>query len=477
MLALILLSAVALLRAPTLVVPIFNSDEAYLAVQAHVLRDGGRLYHDVADRKPPLVPYLYAATFAVRGADDLIAVHVLAIGWLFATALVLAWDAKQRSGASAGLWAAALFVAASASYLPAETQAANFEVFMLLPACLGMALAGRGKPLSALAAGALIAAATLCKQTAAVTLLAAGYRVFTAPRRGLGLLALGAAFVTVLGVTAAALGPREFYFWTVGGNAGYLSADGVLSYAFARFAIITGSFLVANFLLCWLVTRAARTRARRDLDLWVWLFTSAIGVAAGLRFFGHYYLQLLPPACLLAAAPASELGERARKLVAVGLTIPALVFASLGFYSARIHDMPDYRPLAAYVREHTAPTDRIAIWGHFPEVYWASGRMPAMRFVHTGFLTGASGGRPAGSATEHFATPGAWELLFQDFHTHPPRLVIDTSPARLRDYEHYPIARYPRLRDYLSEHYHQSATVDGMVIYARTDSASTAAIR
>src|SRR5215467_1750465 len=108
MLALILLSAVALLRAPTLVVPIFNSDEAYLAVQAHVLRDGGRLYHDVADRKPPLVPYLYAATFALVGRDNLIAVHVVAILWLFGTALVLAWDARERSGPRAAAWAAGL---------------------------------------------------------------------------------------------------------------------------------------------------------------------------------------------------------------------------------------------------------------------------------------------------------------------------------------------------------------------------------
>jgi hypothetical protein len=44
-----LVGAVALLRAATLVVPIYNSDEAYLAVQGRVLLDGGRLYRDVVD--------------------------------------------------------------------------------------------------------------------------------------------------------------------------------------------------------------------------------------------------------------------------------------------------------------------------------------------------------------------------------------------------------------------------------------------
>src|SRR5262249_12690890 len=194
--------------------------------------------------------------------------------------------------------------------LPAETQAANFEVFMLLPACLGMALAGKRSPFGALAAGALIAAATLCKQTAAVTLIAAAYRVWRTPARWRGLLVLGLSFAAVIGGVAAAMGPREFYFWTVGGNAGYLSTDGVLGYAVGRFALITGSFLVANFALCWLVARAAHTRARADGDLWIWLTTSAVGGAAGARFLGHYYLQLLPPAWLLASAPRPALSLR-----------------------------------------------------------------------------------------------------------------------------------------------------------------------
>ena len=46
---------------------VFNSDETFLATQAQVIRDGGSLYEDATDRKPPLVPYLYAATFALVG--------------------------------------------------------------------------------------------------------------------------------------------------------------------------------------------------------------------------------------------------------------------------------------------------------------------------------------------------------------------------------------------------------------------------
>jgi len=58
---------------------VWNSDEAYAATQAQALNRGGRLYVDTVDRKPPVVPYLYAATFAVTGSDDLVPVRILAI--------------------------------------------------------------------------------------------------------------------------------------------------------------------------------------------------------------------------------------------------------------------------------------------------------------------------------------------------------------------------------------------------------------
>ena len=38
-----------MLRAPGWVVPVFNSDESYLATQAEVINEGGRLYEDATD--------------------------------------------------------------------------------------------------------------------------------------------------------------------------------------------------------------------------------------------------------------------------------------------------------------------------------------------------------------------------------------------------------------------------------------------
>src|SRR5262249_60682616 len=60
---LVLLALTAALRTPAFVVDVFNSDETFLATQADVIRDGGKLYEEAAHPKPPPVPYLYARTF------------------------------------------------------------------------------------------------------------------------------------------------------------------------------------------------------------------------------------------------------------------------------------------------------------------------------------------------------------------------------------------------------------------------------
>ena len=65
------------LRAPTFVTRLFDPDEAAIGVQAMVVRAGGTLYTDIYDRKPPLPPLLYAASFSVTDSTDIRLMRVL----------------------------------------------------------------------------------------------------------------------------------------------------------------------------------------------------------------------------------------------------------------------------------------------------------------------------------------------------------------------------------------------------------------
>ncbi|HWC11643.1 MAG TPA: glycosyltransferase family 39 protein, partial [Acidimicrobiales bacterium] len=252
---LVLLAAASLaLHLPGLTVHLFNSDEASLATMAMVIDRGGRLYHETADRKPPVVPYVYAAVARVTGTHDVRPVRAVAALVLAATAALLAAEARRRyRNRTATLGAAALFLLGSVAFFPADTQAAGFEVFMLLPMTAAVVAASRER---AVAAGVLLALACLCKQTAVTTALPVAWLLF----RGGGwrpVARAGLSGSAVIAVTALAFGPAEFLLWTVTGNGGYLALRGSAGATVLRGLGMTWAFIGINLALVLLALRAA----------------------------------------------------------------------------------------------------------------------------------------------------------------------------------------------------------------------------
>ncbi len=477
------LAAIFATRSAGLVVPIFNSDEAYLATTAEVLRSGGRLYLDVADRKPPLVPWIYRALFELAGGPSLVVVHLAAVLALAVTAALLAAFARRylepaQPGATRATLA--LFVVAQAAGPPAETLAANFEIFMLPLYAGALFCVRRERAWADLLAGALLAAASRAKQPAALGGAALAFAVMTRagwPARLAGAVAGLAGAAVVLGAAAVAIGrdaAPAAWFWMFSGQGGYLGGVAIATLA-GRLAVGALGFLVPNVVMTLglLGQRAGGVDPATRRLLWAFLAASMLGVSVGFRFFGHYFLQLLPAACLLAAPAVARWLAGPRRRLAIGaLAVPAVAAAIVGFWGPELTGMPRYRVLADAVAARTTPGDRVLVWGHFPELLWAARRPPATRLIHTGFLTGASGGREPGPATLAHASPEVWELFFGDLERHPPALVVDTSPARLRDYEHYPITLFPRLDTWLRARYAPVATVEGYTLYGRADAPS-----
>jgi hypothetical protein len=190
-----------------------------------------------------------------------------------------------------------------------------------------------------------------------------------------------------------------------------------------------------------------------------------IAVGSGLRFFGHYYIQLLPPLALLATRPLARASARALAAVAVVAAVPIAYLAVPAYKRDNSTTQRTGRALAAYARAHTGPDARILVWGHLPEVYWRSDRPPATRFETTGFLTGLSGGRPPSRVGMQYAAPEAWDDFDADLRAHPPELIFDLSPADIRNAKYFPPDKFPRFGNYLDRDYRQVATVDGVAVY------------
>jgi hypothetical protein len=128
--------------------------------------------------------------------------------------------------------------------------------------------------------------------------------------------------------------------------------------------------------------------------------------------------------------------------------------------------------VAARLRALTTPNERVFVWGEYPELYWAARRQPATRFVHTGFLTGNSGGRPRQGATSAEGIPGAWGMLALDFASTPPAMVLDTTNAKVRGSQYYPLTGTP-IWPVIANDYRVVAELDGVLFYRRISGSTT----
>ncbi|HEY4376178.1 MAG TPA: hypothetical protein VGM93_03430 [Acidimicrobiales bacterium] len=476
-LALAIVALVAVVRLPSFVHQLYDPDEAAIAAQAISVRDGGTLYVDAADRKPPLPPLLYAASFRLTGSDDLRPLHGLAAVALAGAALVLALDTRRRHGDAAGWWAAALMVGGAVAFLPQDAQAANYAHLALLPGALAVVWARRGTWWSAPAAGVALGAAILCRQSWFIGVVPGALAVALSFRgRGRAAVVAVAGFLAASVATVAAIGFAvpfwDFWRWTFTDNGGFVTSSVAVGRTVGAFAATVGIFVGLHLTLVALAAVAGRRRVgqaaawRDDVDLWLWLAVGLLAVVAGFRFFGHYWLQALPPVVLLTAPVAAGLAARWKPWAIGGVALPAAVAFGFAWTPSTFRTLPDPRPLARYVRAHSAPGQPIWIWGSFPEVYLAADRPPGGALVHSDFVTGLSGGRAAGPATLADATPGAERQLLAELRAHPPALVIDTSTAGLRHYGHYPLRDFPALDRYLRAHYDKVALVDGSVVWA-----------
>jgi hypothetical protein len=146
--------------------------------------------------------------------------------------------------------------------------------------------------------------------------------------------------------------------------------------------------------------------------------------------------------------------------IAVGAT-------GLGFLVRPFNEKAQYESVSEYLKVRAGTEDRILVWGHVPEIYWASGKRPATRFFTSGFLTGWEPGRPGNDASVEDATPGAWDLFFEDFALHPPTYILDTAYSGIRGAQYYTISRYPDLARIVYRDYEYIESVEGISIYKR----------
>jgi hypothetical protein len=462
---------------PSFLHRLLDGDEAIYGSIAALLNTGAPLYGSGGvDNKPPGVFWVYAAVFQVAGTYQMTAVHLVGLVVIAATCVLLFVIGRDLGGARTGLLAALFYGVLTAAGNP-RLLATNTEMFMMLPLTASILLMLRRRWGWS---GALLVAAGAFRQVAAVNFLLALAGIFWLEPGG----NRRRAFVWFAGGMAAALAAGAvvllwsgslpgFWRWTVGSLYGYASTNWIPAFVWMRARDSLLPFL-ATMAVLWIaaLSFAARWRLleRKDRIVVAWLAVAMVGSVAAGHLSWHYFIQAMGPLALAAARffDTFTLRRLAKVAAALGIAVPALAWWAFDLGADPLtYDfnppVPQHQAVAAYIRDHTAASDRVFVWGNWPALYIESDRLMASRFP--GFLRGFA--RGSGLPPNNWdTTSDVWPELQADLNAHPPALIIDTAAAGWSDFSMYPLENYPVLSDLVATRYHVVATVAGVVIYA-----------
>jgi hypothetical protein len=485
------LAGICLLSVPAFCTRFLN-DMAYYSLVSDKLLRGGVLYRNAIDTKPPLIFLHYAAVFTLFGRDNVTAVKIVTMAWLFCSSLMMSAIYRELfPNSRRPELAALLFVLASFSGWGEDFLSSNTEILsnaFVLAGLWLMVKDGFGSRASQLVpAGALVGIALLYRYQAAAILAAYTIAILAVPAqfdrriRRLVFLACGAA-IPALAVAAyysridglrdlmfllqyqrLYVGHHELYWPQVLGQVGIVAAS---------------QGLIILIVASQVRRMARRPVSRRDLFLLLFLFFSVLPFFIGGHYFAHYIVQAIPAFVLLAterlypSEHASD-GQRegwffthARALILIQVGVFWLI--NTAYYTARPVDAPTPN-LSRFVRMQTRPADTVFVWTWESHILFDIDRVYATRFLSNEFLTGRLYGskyrRASTTADEARASAvlELWPELLDDLQRERPRLIVDDAPGR----SNFTIDHYPALSAFVRAYYEPGQVMDGLCVYVR----------
>ncbi len=426
----------AALRWPLLNVPMERDEGEYALMGLGILR-GIPPYLEAYTMKLPGAAFLYAISFWLFGPSPH-SIH-LALLLVNAAAIVLvAFLGRRWIGITGGLFAAAAYgtLSIGTAMFGLWLSAEHFSVLFLLGGACMMPSSLRKHARTQLFIGSfLLGTSILMKQHAAIPSI-----VWFMVLGGMALrdqsestvfprsiskhlpLICGAVFAFFLpllltgGVMFFQGVFTSFWFWTFQYSICYVSAvPPSLGWTYFQISGIPVFFngpllwflaLVGIGILLWkpsLHPRFANEEKRKEALFQLFPVTEAsiIAVSIGLLFRPQYFILLAPLAALLAGIAWETFWKFTRSLKYFGniLRVAVLIISFgvlwepllLGWqknsaaicrlvYS--INPFPEAVIVAKYLRQHTQPHEKIAIFGSEPEIYFLADRPPAMPYFY-----------------------------------------------------------------------------------------------
>lgn len=416
---------VIFVRVRLLEIPL-ERDEGEYAYMGQLILQGIPPYSEAYNMKFPGTYLMYAVVMAFFGQTTQ-GIHIGLLIINCATIILLYQLAKQMIGGLGAVIAGGTYavLSLSSSTLGFAAHATHFVVLPALGGALLLLHASKREnlPLYFLA-GILAGISFIMKQPGSFFFLFyAAYIVYLhlVPRPvppirqlliKLGVLSAGAVLpllIVLLWLYASGVLSR-FWFWTVIYASRYGSQI-PLSQAFSMFHPMFGH-IVDGFYILWALSAAGiiATFFHRGLKVnkaFILLFSlfSFFSICPGFYFREHYFVTLLPAVSLLIGVLVDFLGSQDlgplrppfSKIAGYGIVSAALlmgIFSQSGYlfrddplklsrayYGA--NPFPESVPIADFIRSRSSMTDKIAVLGSEPQIFFYAGRPSATGYIYT----------------------------------------------------------------------------------------------
>lgn len=491
-------------RATTLFIPLIDDEETF-ALIGRILLHGGTPYVTVADNKPPLLYYWYSLWMGIFGDGNTTALHLIGMIWVALTCYFIFKIGERATSTRTGYFAALCYAVFTTTFIPAYV-ALHAALLLALPLTISFWALIRwhdtNRPRWMILSGVCCSIAIFFKFQALVmlpfTFWAIGYlyfrklnRMFHSLVAGIIGYVMGAAtvIVAVLGFLHYHHILQEFYDVTWKASMTYMQDGETAGHFWGRFVGHVGGYIAATFPL-WIALGVQLQRRtvhylsgdaiKRPIPTWIWgWFVATIpAVLAGGRYYCHYFIQLLPPLCLIAGVTFDrwwDCGKTYRRFItlslailAIGWMVPRIWFQG---FADRFHiqNLRVELKIGDYLKQHMPADSTLFVWGIDPSIYFFANHTPATRFLWSDALVGRLPGIPetqqGSTNTSIYVNKESWDQFLDDFKSHPPLYIVDCASGDLRDYGKFPIQNYPTFNSIVQTQYHPETTIDGVILY------------
>jgi len=368
------------LKLPSLFEPDWYTDEAIYLTVGQSLQNGGKLYSDIADNKPPFIYKIAQISGNIFNFKLILLFWSLVTVWIFYRLCL-----QQKSQYAPFIFAILL----TSPFL--EGNIANGEVFMLLPILLSLYILNKTSHKQYLLAGFIAGFALLIKFTSLFDIAALSFLVYLntkSIKQTFSFLASASLpFLTTLFSFAISGNALSFIQNIFVKNTSYISSWYTGNQNSGPFTPPLVFRMLSLTVSCLVFTRLylSKLLSKHSFFLLVWFCLSLFSATLSGRPYYHYYIQIISPLVLF----LFSLNIFAKsKLFPLAICAFLLVSVHPYYKNFLSGNNPDFFPkdtqtlynISHVVATQTSSEKKLLVWSNDPQIYYLSGRLPAYKY-------------------------------------------------------------------------------------------------